>query len=160
MSSVIIFFTKILYPTQKFPYSFKYIFKKKLFSFLYPNEVRNSLLFKKKQFIFYKLIFNKKLNSPTNGYYSTRKLKKVFNYHQLKLVLNKSEQLMQTQTLFSTKAGYNTHSRIHGKLKNFTNELSEVSSNDTFNLRGENDSFKLSEVKIPRIQFKPGYQRM
>jgi hypothetical protein len=52
------------------------------------------------------------------------------------------------------------HSIISNKLKSFTNELSEVSDETNFNLRGENDSFKLSEVKIPRIQFKPGYQRM
>jgi hypothetical protein len=140
------FFAKILYPTQKNPFTVKYIFKKKLYSFLYPNEVRNSLLTKKKNFIFYKLIFNKKLTNTTDGYYSTRKLKKLFNYTSLKLILSKESKI------FSKK---NTQIFTHQ-----TKELNEIYDHDNFNFRGTDDSFKLSEVKIPRIQFKPGYQRM
>ena len=36
----------------------------------------------------------------------------------------------------------------------------EVSDKENFTFRGLNNHFKLSEVKIPRIQFKPGYQRL
>merc|ERR1712178_373858 len=57
LNSSITFFTKLLYKPKKQSYGFKYIFKKKLFSFLYPNEVRNALMIKKKQFVLYKLIF-------------------------------------------------------------------------------------------------------
>ena len=46
------------------------------------------------------------------------------------------------------------------KFSYFTNEVSEVEDNDSFNFRGMNNNFKLSEVKISRIQFKPGYQRL
>ena len=42
----------------------------------------------------------------------------------------------------------------------FENETMEVTDKKSFNFRGLNNNFKLSEVKISRIQFKPGYQRL
>jgi hypothetical protein len=160
MNSSIMFFTKILYPIQRKPYTYKYIFKKKLFSFIFPNEVRNALLAKKKQFIFYKLIFNKSLTQTAAGFYSTRKLKKIFNYHSTKLMNNKQMSMFQTKTFFSKALGSNANQNLHPNFRDVIQDLSEVSSTDSFGLRGDNNSFRLSEVKIPRIQFKPGYQRM
>ena len=79
------FFTKLLLKAKHKPYNFKYVIKKKLFSFLYPNEVRNALMLKKKKFVFYKLIHQKtkKLNSPS--FYATTKLKKLFKHYHLML---------------------------------------------------------------------------
>ena len=155
LNSSIMFFTKLLFKTKQKPYNFKFIFKKKLFSFLYPNEVRNALLFKKKQFVFYKLIFNKSKKLNRSNFYSTNKLKKVFRYHQLKLSLNQQYDFFTKNTLLNPKLSTNS-----SKLAYFTNEAAEVEDSDSFNFRGMNSNFKLSEVKIPRIQFKPGYQRL
>jgi hypothetical protein len=134
---------------------FKYIFKKKLFSFLYPNEVRNALMLKKKQFVFYKLIYKKykKLNSAS--FYSTSKLKKLFKYHQLKLSNNKQYNFFTTQSISNS-----TFKIPSTSFSYFENETMEVSDKENFTFRGLNNHFKLSEVKIPRIQFKPGYQRL
>ena len=155
LNSSIMFFTKLLFKTKQKPYNFKFIFKKKLFSFLYPNEVRNALLHKKKQFVFYKLIFNKNKKLNRSSFYSTNKLKKVFKYHNIKLSLNKQYDFFTKNSLLSSEQRANL-----SKFSYFTNEVSEVEDNDSFNFRGMNNNFKLSEVKISRIQFKPGYQRL
>jgi hypothetical protein len=158
MRSSIMFFTKILYPKQRTPYTYKYTFKKKLFSFLYPNEVRNSLMAKKKQFIFYKLIFSKNLKHSPSSFYSTRKLKKIFNYHSSKITENQQLNPFQSLNLLQSLNSQQNNSQY--QFRDFTQELIEVDNNEGFKLRGESNSFKLSEVKIPRVQFKPGYQRM
>lgn len=44
-----IFLTSQTLFNQSNPFTYKYLFKKKLFSFLYPNEVRNSLMNRKKK---------------------------------------------------------------------------------------------------------------
>jgi hypothetical protein len=137
------------------------MFKKKLFSFLYPNEVRNALLYKKKQFVFYKLIFdkNKKLNN--SDFYSTRKLKKLFNYNNFQTNLNNQYDFFSNTSLL--KNATLSNNRMTPKSSNFahfTHEISEVEDHENFKLRGTNNSFKIAEVKIPRIQFKPGYQRL
>lgn len=65
LRSYIIFFMKYLLVNNKSPYTYKFIFKKKLFSFLYPNQVRNTLLLKKKKFLFFKLMFNNNFKKKT-----------------------------------------------------------------------------------------------
>ena len=155
LNSSIMFFTKLLLKTKQKPYTFKYIFKKKLFSFLYPNEVRNALLYKKKQFVFYKLIFNKSRKLNRSNFYSTSKMKKVFKYHQLKISLNSQYDFFTQKSLTDTT--FRTDAQ---KFAYYTGEVSEVEDKQSFNFRGMNNNFKLSEVKISRIQFKPGYQRL
>jgi hypothetical protein len=141
------------------PYGFKYIFKKKLFSFLYPNEVRNALMVKKKkQFVFYKLIFSKKKKLNYSDFYSVDKLKKLFKYHQLKLVLNKQNDLF-SKSFFLGKSE-NVNNPHLQSFTYFSNEVSEVTDKESFSFKGMGNNFKLSEVKIPRIRFKPGYQRL
>ena len=152
------FFTKLIYKPKRQPYGFKYIFKKKLFSFLYPNEVRNALMVKKKQFVFYKLIFSKKKKLNYSDFYSVDKLKKLFKYHQLKLVLNKQNDLF-SKSFFLGKSENVNNSHLQS-FTYFSNEVSEVTDKESFSFKGMGNNFKLSEVKIPRIRFKPGYQRL
>ena len=161
LNSSLMFFTKMIFKTKNKPFNYKYMFKKKLFSFLYPNEVRNALLYKKKQFVFYKLIFdkNKKLNN--SDFYSTRKLKKLFNYNNFQTNLNNQYDFFSNTSLL--KNATLSNNRMTPKSSNFahfTHEISEVEDHENFKLRGTNNSFKIAEVKIPRIQFKPGYQRL
>jgi hypothetical protein len=73
---------------------------------------------------------------------------------------NKQMSMFQTKTFFSKALGSNANQNLHPNFRDVIQDLSEVSSTDSFGLRGDNNSFRLSEVKIPRIQFKPGYQRM
>ena len=161
LNSSLMFFTKMIFKTKNKPFNYKYMFKKKLFSFLYPNEVRNALLYKKKQFVFYKLIFdkNKKLNN--SDFYSTRKLKKLFNYHNFQNNISNQYNFFSNTSLLKNADPSTT--RMTPKSSNFayfTHEISEVEGREDFKLRGTNNSFKIAEVKIPRIQFKPGYQRL
>jgi len=155
------FFSKIIYPNRRQPFKHKYVFKKKLFSFLQPNEVRNELLKKKKQFIFYKLIFNKNKKKPNSNFYSARKLKKLFSNHNLKLLSNKQYDFFHSPLLTQhTRVSNNSSVMNAQNFSHLTREISEVTDQESFKLRGDNNSFKLSEVKIPRIRFKPGYQRL
>jgi hypothetical protein len=147
-----------MYKPKSQPHGFKYIFKKKLFSFLYPNEVRNALMLKKKQFVFYKLIFSKKKKLTQSNFYSINKLKKLFKYHQLKLTFNKQYDF--SSKIFPLDKFKNTNNSNSQSFSYFTNEVSEVTNKESFDFKGMSNNFKLSEVKIPRIRFKPGYQRL
>merc|ERR1712046_44758 len=64
LNSSITFFTKLLYKPKQQSSEFKYIFKKKLFSFLYPNEV-----FKYHQL---KLILNNQYDFFTKNLFSNK----------------------------------------------------------------------------------------
>jgi hypothetical protein len=112
-------------------------------------------MLKKKQFVFYKLIYkkNKKLNSPS--FYSIGKLKKLFKHHQSKLISNKQYDFFTQQSLFSSMSRTNSQRFVR-----FSHEVAEVEDKENFSFRGLNNNFKLLEVKISRIQFKPGYQRL
>jgi hypothetical protein len=82
-------------------------------------------------------------------------MKKVFKYHQLKISLNSQYDFFTQKSLTDTT--FRTDSQ---KFAYYTGEVSEVEDKQSFNFRGMNNNFKLSEVKISRIQFKPGYQRL
>lgn len=144
------FFNRLVLRNPIRPYTYKYMFKKKLYSFLYPNQVRNALLSRKKKITFYKLVYKTKLITRSRPFYWPRNLKKHFNLDACTRGLN------QTGSIF----GPTVPSSPIKPLGNFKNQLYDVTNEHHFSLRGGDSSFKTSEVRIPRIRFKPGYQRL
>jgi len=126
------------------------MFKKKLYSFLYPNQVRNTLLSRKKKITFYKLVYKTKLIARSRPFYRPRNLKKIFNLNTYTQGLNQTGSIFRSTALTSPIK----------PLGNFKNQLHDITNEDHFSLRGGDNSFKTSEVRIPRIRFKPGYQRL
>jgi len=83
------FLNALTFRNQRNPFTYKFLFKKKIFSFLYPNEVRNALMNRKKRITLYKLVFNFK---------KRLKMKPRFNMSSFnKLVLNQYKVSLQNQ---------------------------------------------------------------
>jgi hypothetical protein len=139
---------------QKNPFTYKYVLKKKIFSFLYPNEVRNALMNRKKKITSYKLLFNfkKKL-----------KLRPRFNLASFNKLLLQHYKISLQSHLRTNTSLWNVHD-ITSKntlfYKNYLVSQDEIIYPNKFQYRGTDFSFKTTEVKIPRVRFKPGYQRM
>lgn len=144
------FFNRLLLRNPGQPYAYKYMFKKKLYSFLYPNQVRNALLSRKKKITFYKLVYKTKLITRSRPFYWPRNLKKHLNLNECVRGINR------TGSIF----GSTSPSSPIKPIGNFKNQLHDVADENHFSFRGADNSFKTSEVRIPRIRFKPGYQRL
>ena len=154
-----IFLTSFMLFNQKKPFTYKYLFKKKIFSFLYPNEVRNALMARKKRIVFYQLVYKAKHKSKQKIHYSFASFNKFFiNQYRSSLqnIANKSI----TVGLFGNLSlqTYGAHSLQ--SFENYTPSRDEILYPQNFSHRGVDLSFKKSEVKIPRVRFRPGYQRM
>ena len=150
LKSFLIFFSKLIIKNIHQTQLPKFIFKKKIFAFFKPNEVRQTLLNQKKNFFFYKTIFNQKKILFKSSVFRPSKLKQLYR-------IGLKNSLIRTSL---TPQSFLTRPLIYGNaygLKTSTKELINV---DTFDLRGSSYLFKRSEVRIPRIRFKPGYQRI
>lgn len=53
-----------------------------------------------------------------------------------------------------------TNKKGYLKFLNYTQYKSTINDINYFSFRGTDNSFKFTEVRIPRIRFKPGYQRL
>ena len=151
------FLNALTYSNQKNPFTYKFLFKKKLFSFLYPNEVRNSLMNRKKRITFYKLVYKYKHKVKNKPRYSIASFNKLL-LHQYKASLSNKTDNLITNSLFDKKAPTIGHSNLN--YRNYLTSRDEILYPSNFTYRGQDTSFRWSEVKIPRIRFKPGYQRM
>lgn len=124
--------------------SYKYRFKKQFFSFLYPNHIKKAILIKKNKIIINRFFMKQKLkNLLYSNFFSFKNFllntRLYFNY----LYKNKLDDTL----LFS-------------KHQSYTNKHSDIIKTDVLYNKGADESFKHNEVFIPRIRFKPGYQRL
>lgn len=147
LKSPIIFFSKTILNHQNKPQIPKFIFKKTIFSFLKPNEIRQSLMDRKKQFYFYKTLFNQKIHHFKNTSFKPHKLKQLY--------LKTLNQNLKIQSL-----NLNNYFSTTKQINNISQSLNLTTSNDIFEFKGVNQLFQRSEVRIPRVRFKPGYQRI
>lgn len=154
-----VFLTTLILFNQKKPFSYKYLFKKKIFSFLYPNEVRNTLMIKKKKIVFYKLVYKLKHRSKQKVHYSFASFNKTFINHYKTSLQNKSNAPI-TRELFSKLSTAEPQPQNASSLINYIPSRDEILYDQNFIYRGVDLSFKRTEVKIPRVRFRPGYQRM
>lgn len=154
------FMNALTFFNQKNPFTFKFLFKKKIYSFLYPNEVRNALMNRKKRITFYKLVYKIKHKAKQRPRYTLSSFNKFFLNHYKSSLYNTANNLM-THDLFSTKqSGLGDLDQQHLDLKGYNVPKEEILYTENFKHRGQDLSFRWSEVKIPRVRFRPGYQRM
>lgn len=129
-----LFFTYTTLP-QGFQLAKKYFFKKTFFSFLRPNEAKLNLLFSHKKFSLFKFAQAQNCTFPK---------------------FNNSEYYLYNYTLFNFFKVYSA----------FTSLFSQGPRHSVVRNAGINSSFfsprppQMSDIKIPRIKFKPGYQKL
>lgn len=114
---------------------------------------------RKKKIMFYQLVYKTKHRSKDKNYHSFASFNKFFiNHYKTSLKNNSNTNL--TKGLFS-KLFTTTDPQLKSlELQNYVSSRDEVMYDQNFSHRGVDLSFKISEVKIPRIRFRPGYQRM
>jgi len=142
---------------SKFPrLSFKYLFKKKLFSFLFPNQVKKAIMNKKRRIVIHRYVssFRRKLKKRPH-----------FSHHYFRQNLKK---FMSTSTrLASREFGsietgdiFSSPKPSSSLVDSYRLSRGEIVDKDSLFNRGPDYTFKRKEIRIPRVRFKPGYQRI
>lgn len=149
------FLNSLMLRNQRNPFTYKFLFKKKLFSFLYPNEVRNSIMNRKKRITFYNLVY--KLKGKSKPRYIMSSFNKFFIKHYKYSLCNEQNQI-QLNSIFGNRKLTKHSPNLN--YNNYIKSRDEIMYVDNFTYRGQDSSFRWSEVKIPRVRFRPGYQRM
>jgi len=123
---------------------FKYKYKKEYYSFLYPNQLKKNVMFRKKKIVisrfFTKNVFSKSDNFRFSLKQFSLKYKSFF-------VNNLSTNNYAINKYGIGGLGYSSHK-------------SNILYRDDFYNMGNDESFSVDEVFISRVRFKPGYQRM
>lgn len=145
--------------------TFKYQLKKKMFSFIYPNAVRTAVMNRKKRITYYKLVFKTKQTLRKKKFYHPAAFNKASLRLARMLLANKTSSLGSFNELFNTSSSSTVRPDLLGTgLSQFlvtpTRFRDEIMYERNFAYRGVDRTFKISEVRIPRIRFKPGYQRL
>jgi hypothetical protein len=136
--------------------SVKFKIKKKLFSFVFPNEIKNNFLRLKKLITFYSVIYKLNFNYNKNLNISS----------QINNVLKVNQKFFQNSE--AVNYFYNLNQMGNSKTFNtYGTKINYINSTHNFLLKEQvtqqytNDkNLFLKEVRINRIKFRPGYQRL
>lgn len=151
---------KTLKTRQKY-LRFKYLFKKVYFSFLAPNQVKKTIMIQKKRIILSRLVLNiKRFVRPKNR----------FNYlyfnniYKIATKLNRQNNSilrtdLVTSDLFKPAKEFLTTKPLTTQ-PNYRQTLEDVIDYGAFYNKGNDRTFRYGEVRVSRIKFKPGYQRI
>ena len=130
---------------NEFPVKLKSQFKKKLFSFIYPGQSKKNVLLRRKKQVLTRLLSNsfRLINSVDRFSYQL--------YYQLFKV---NQYTNEKHKVFNNNRNSNTLS--------YSMNLRNIYYNFDYQTKGVDvsDLYIHSEVRIPRIRFKPGYQRI
>jgi len=128
---------------KKLKLKYKFRFKKLFFSFLFPNQLKKSLMDRKKRIIVSRYFLRRKLKSAKSLKFSFKIFKKKFR---------KFYNLQFPNLAYSTN--YQTPHYFYSKPKD------DILYKTDYLAKGLDYSFKFDEVFIRRVRFKPGYQRL
>ena len=124
----------------------RFIFKKKLYSFLFPNEVRKAIMNRRKSFKSYRFVYNKSNLRKKKGYYSLVFFKANYkNFFRLTA-------LAQALPLRNKPLSQNWLNSVKTR--------EEVLYEGEFHNKGHIENSRGREIFLKRIRFKPGYQRI
>ena len=130
---------------NEFPVKLKSQFKKKLFSFIYPGQSKKNVLLRRKKQVLTRLLSNsfRLINSVDRFSYQL--------YYQLFKV---NQYTNEKYKVFNNNKNSNTLS--------YSMNLRNIYYNFDYQTKGVDvsDLYIHSEVRIPRVRFKPGYQRI
>ena len=147
LKSPIMFFKQFVLKSSFRKQTPKFVFKKLVFSFFKPNEVRRNLMNLKKKFHIYNLVFREKILRRSNSTFKPSTLKQIYknsNYYNL----------------YNSKLSSNPASEETQHTFNSTKFSLDIVNTDVFSSKGYDFTLKRPEVKIPRVRFKPGYRRL
>ena len=124
---------------------YKSAIKKKMFSFLYPNQIKKNILMKKRRILI------------SRFFIKFRKINR-FSLFQFKSYFKNNHLINFYNNLFNPL----TSGKHDGGNKNilYTNTREDILYKDNFDSRGVDLSFRVKEVHVSRVKFKPGYQRL
>ena len=130
---------------NKFPHKLKSQFKKKLFSFIYPGQSKRNVLVRRKKQVLTRLLSKSTKLVSSLDKFSYRLFYQLFTVNQFMV---KKGQMFQK--------GYNQQTLT------YDDNLRNVYYPFDYNTKGIDvgDLYIHSEVRIPRVRFKPGYQRI
>jgi hypothetical protein len=121
---------------------FKFRFKKKYFSFLAPNEIKKAVLTKKKKITLSRFFYNRRrsIESYDSNFFSVK------------------DTLFRFREFF--KKEYSSATTLLGVNSQYRRSYGDVIYKDLLTRKGLDEADRYGEVLIPRVRFKPGYQRI
>lgn len=136
----------------------RFKFKKVYFSFLQPNQVKKAIMVQKRRIVAHRNVanFNRMLRTGARFSYSyfsrffEAALTNVNGCNRL------HSQLIRTGDFFAQE----TTDSAKNLIGVYTGSRDEIVDSEAFNNRGVDPTFTIGEVRISRIKFKPGYQRI
>lgn len=128
-----------------YPHKLKSQFKKKLFSFIYPGQSKKNVLIRRK-----KQVLTRLLSKSTKLVASLDK----FSYRLFYQLFTVDQFILKKKHMFQKESNQQTLT--------YSDNLRNVYYPFDYNTKGidVSDLYIHSEVRIPRIRFKPGYQRI
>jgi hypothetical protein len=146
--------------SQNLDFHFKFRTKKRLFSFLAPNQAKKTIMLRKRRIITHKTVYGLRKRFKTRSRFSYLFFKKLNRRSMKPLLYAKSlhSYALETSDLFTPDAL--STNRLLGRMQGYELSRDEIVSTPSFYNRGPDTAFRTGEVRIPRIRFKPGYQRI
>ena len=128
-----------------YPHKLKSQFKKKLFSFIYPGQSKKNVLIRRKKQVLTRLLSKSTKLVASLDKFSYRLFYQLFTVDQFLL---KKKHMLQKEP--------------NQQILTYSDNLRNVYYPFDYNTKGidVSDLYIHSEVRIPRIRFKPGYQRI
>ena len=128
-----------------FPHKLKSQFKKKLFSFVYPGQSKKNVLIRRKKQVLTRLLSKSTRLISSLDKFSYRLFYQLFTVEQF---MFKKKNILQKN--------------INQSVLTYGDNLRNVYYTSDYNAKGIDvgDLYIHSEVRIPRVRFKPGYQRI
>lgn len=131
----------------------RYKFKKKIFSFYKTNEIRRSLFENRKKIYIFKYVSRKSQYLVSKSRFTRRNYNPNFDlYIKNKIELNIFNNLYFPKTFSSTK--------YTSDLLGYKRDTADVIHSDMQKRSVLPPRHRQLEVRIPRLRFKPGYQRL
>ena len=144
--------------TQTKYFRFKYLFKKNYFSFLAPNQVKKKIMIQKKKIVISRMVLNLRRYAKPKTRFTYTYFNNTYN---LVTRLNKNLTTLERGTLNTLDIFTSTMpTSCVGRYSLQYHTLDEVMDQDVFYNKGNDCTFNHGEVRVPRVKFKPGYQRM
>lgn len=129
--------------------NFKFKFKKKIFSFYKTNEIKKTLMENRKSLSIFKYIDSK------NWFFNKRTEHEYSNYN-----LNLDFYLKKQLELKSISSLKFKHNKYISNLLGYDRSTSDIGYTDSLKKLTLDPKYRQLEVRIPRLRFNPGYQRL
>ena len=129
----------------------KFLLKKRLFSFLFPNQVKKSIMNRKRRVVVHRYIsaFRRRLKSRPH-----------FSHDFFRRNLKNFSRSLKIQQNFASRDVFGDKNSCHAYEPSYALSRGEIVDQGSLLNRGPDYTFKRKEVRIPRVRFKPGYQRI